>query len=80
MTESTAGMIICIICFSITLAAISVSISYLITKVNKIQMDAKYCSEELKDLRRNMNYNFEAVSGVMKENKKFLKILINVFN
>lgn len=73
MTESTVGMIICIICFSIALGVISVSINYLITKVNKIQMDAKYCAEELKDFRRSVNYNFEVMDGVMKENRKILE-------
>ena len=50
----TIGTFICILSFASALAAISGSIGYITTKVNKIEMDSKACLEEVKDIHREM--------------------------
>lgn len=59
----TIGIIICIICFSAALAAISGSIGYVTGKVNKIEMDSKDCLEEVKDIHREMYHWFDVIGG-----------------
>ena len=73
MTESTVGMIICIICFSITLVAILGSIGYITNKVNKIEMVSKACLEEVEDIRREMYHYFDVIGGETRHTRNIIE-------
>lgn len=69
----TIGTFICIISFAAALVAISGSISYITTKVNKIEMDSKACLEEVKDIHREMYHWFDTMGGETRHTRKVVE-------
>lgn len=69
----TIGTLITVLSFAAALVAISGSIGYITTKVNKIEMDSKACLEEVKDIHREMYHWFDTLGGETRHTRKVVE-------
>ena len=69
----TIGTLITVLSFAAALVAISGSIGYITTKVDKIEMDSKACLEEVKDIHREMYHWFDTLGGETRHTRKVVE-------
>ena len=62
-----------IVCFAVSLAVISGSISFLITKVNSLENNIKKNLREIQDLHREMYHWFDIVGGETRHTRKIVE-------
>lgn len=62
-----------IVCFAVSLAVISGSISFLITKVNSLENNIKKNLREIQDLHREMYHWFDTMDGETRYTRKVVE-------
>lgn len=69
----TIGTIITTLSFAAALVAISGSIGYITTKVNKIEACTQACLREIQDIHREMYHYFDVMGGKTRHTRKIVE-------